>query len=139
MGENLQKYPDLPELYLVLCDPGVCASTPDVFKNMDFRLTSKHNYNKNTGLNVLSRGQWVDNGEKLHNDLEASASSLYPEIGSAKEEMEYLLQRNVHMSGSGSSLFALFSGPKAAREAYGLLAKKWSRGVKKIFLTSLKH
>jgi 4-diphosphocytidyl-2-C-methyl-D-erythritol kinase len=139
VGETLKKYTDLPELYLVLCDPGVSASTRDVFKNLDFRLTTKHNYYKNTGLNALLRGQGGDNGEKLHNDLEASACKLYPEIGSAKEEMEFLLQQDVYMSGSGSSLFALFSGPEAARNAYELLAKKWLQGPKKIFLTSLRR
>lgn len=139
VGETLKKYEDLPELYLVLCDPGVSASTSDVFKNMDFRLTSGRNYNMNTGLNALVEGQGGDSRERLHNDLEVSACSLYPEIGSAKEEMEFLLQRNVYMSGSGSSLFALFTGPEDARKAYGLLAKKWSRGAKKIYLTSLKR
>ena len=137
VGEILQKYSDLPEFYLVLCDPGVSASTSDVFKNMDFRLTSGRNYNMNTGLNALVEGQGGDSRERLHNDLEVSACSLYPEISSAKEEMEFLLQRNVYMSGSGSSLFALFTGPEDARKAYGLLAKKWSRGPRKIFLTSL--
>ncbi|MCP4720493.1 MAG: 4-(cytidine 5'-diphospho)-2-C-methyl-D-erythritol kinase [Desulfobacteraceae bacterium] len=139
VGEVLKKYLNLPELYLVLCDPGVSASTRDVFENMDFRLTSRHNYNMNTGLNALLGEQRGDKGERLHNDLEASACSLYPEISSAKEEMEFLLQRNVYMSGSGSSLFALFSGPKAARKAYALFAKKWSRGPKNIFLTSLRR
>lgn len=139
VGERLEKYSNLSEFYLVLCDPGVSASTSDVFKNLKFRLTSRHNYNKNTGLNALVGGQGVDNREKLHNDLEVSACSLYPEIGSVKEEMEFLLERNVYMSGSGSTLFALFSGPEDARNAYGLLAKKWSGGSKKIFLTSLKR
>ncbi len=139
VGEILKKYDDLPELYLVLCDPGVSASTSNVFKNMDFRLTSWRNYNMTTGLNVLVEGQGGDSRERLHNDLEASACSLYPEIASAKEEMEFLLQRNVYMSGSGSSLFALFAGPGDARKAYGLLARKWSGGPEKIFLTSLKR
>lgn len=139
VGERLEKHPDLPELYLVLCDPGVSASTPDVFKNLDFRLTSRLNYNMNTGLNALLGEQEGDGREKLHNDLEVSACSLYPEIASAKEEMEFLLKRDVYMSGSGSTLFALFSGPDNARKAYEMLAKKWAKGYKNIFLTSLKR
>ena len=139
VGERLEKYSNLPDLYLVLCDPGVPASTVDVFKNSVFRLTSGPDYNMNTGLNALLRGQGVEGREKLHNDLEASACRLYPEIGSAKEEMEFLLKRNVYMSGSGSSLFALFSGPETAGKAYELLAEKWSQGPKKVFLTSLRR
>lgn len=139
VGETLEKYDDLPKFHLVLCDPGVSASTSDVFKNLKFRLTSRRNYNMNTRLNALVGGQGGDSREKLHNDLEVSACSLYPKIASVKEEMEFLLERNVYMSGSGSTLFALFTGPEDARKAYGLLAKKWSKGSKKIFLTSLKR
>jgi len=139
VGEKLEKYPGLPFLYLVLCDPGVSASTADVFKNMDFRLTSRTKYNINTGLNVLPRGQGGDRGEKLHNDLEWSACNLYPEIALAKKEMELLLQRDVYMSGSGSSLFALFSGPETAEKGYELLEKKWVQGPRKIFLSSFRQ
>lgn len=139
VGEKLTNYPDLPAWYLIVCDPGVPASTPDVFKNMNFRLTSKDNYNINSGLNALSRGQGCESRGKLHNDLEASACKLYPEIRAAKEQMEFLLQKDVYMSGSGSSLFALFPGHEDARKAYELLAEKWSMGSKKIFLTSLKR
>jgi len=139
VGEKLTRYPDLKGWYLVLCYPGVSASTPDVFKNMNFRLTSKHNYNINSGLNALSRGRGCESRGKLHNDLEASACKLYPEIRATKEQMECLLQKDVYMSGSGSSLFALFSGQEDARKAYELLAEKWSMGLKKIFLTSLKR
>ncbi len=139
VGERLEKYPDLPELYLVLCDPGVSASTSDVFKNLDFRLTSRRNYNMNTGLNALLGELRGDGREKLHNDLEVSACSLYPGIASVKEEMEVLLKRNVYMSGSGSSLFALFFGPDDAKKAYEMLAKKWAKGYKNVFLTSLRR
>jgi len=139
VGEILEKYSNLPELYLVLCDPGVAASTADVFKNIDFRLTSRHNYNMNTGLNALLRGQGSDKRVRLHNDLEKSACTLYPGIASAKREMEFLLQKDVCMSGSGSVLFALFSGLETAEKAYGLLTKKWSKGPEKVFLTSLRR
>jgi len=139
VGEKLKKYPGLPCFNLVLCDPGVAASTADVFKNMDFRLTSRTKYNINTGLNVLPRGQGGDRGEKLHNDLEWSACNLYPEIVLAKKEMELLLQRDVYMSGSGSSLFALFSGPETAGKGYELLEKKWVQGSRKIFLSSFRQ
>jgi len=136
VGEKLEKISDLRQCYLVLCDPGVSASTAVVFKNIDFRLTSKQKYNMNTGLNVPLRGQEFDVKARLHNDLEKSACRLYPEIKAAKEEMALLLQRNVHMTGSGSSLFALFSTRENAEKAYDRLSKKWGAGKKKVFLSS---
>lgn len=147
-GEKLKKYSDLPGSYLVLCDPGVSASTADVFKNLDLRLTSAPKYNKNTGLNALSPGMGpggmglrdmrIDDRDKWQNDLEASACGLYPEIAAAKQEMERILQTRVHMSGSGSSLFALFSGREDAGKAYELLAQKWYQGPQKVFLSSFR-
>ncbi len=144
VGEKLVKYPDLPFFYLVLCCPGVSASTAAVFKNMDLRLTSEPEYNKNTGLNALSRGGGpeglkADGRDEWHNDLESSACRLYPEIASAKQEMELMLQRKVYMSGSGSSLFALFSRLGPARKGYELLAQKWEQGPKKVFLSSVRR
>lgn len=135
VGEKLVLYEDLPPLYLVVCDPGVPASTAEVFKNYDFKLTSGPRYNMNTGLNLLSKGQGVWGRENLQNDLEGSACELYPEIGSAKEEMGMLLQRKVYMSGSGSSLFALYPGAEEARQAYALLDKKWSGKNKEVYLS----
>lgn len=142
-GERLEKYPDLPFFHLVLCDPGVSASTADVFKNMDLRLTSSRKYNKNTGLNALSPGMGlgdfrVDDPDQWQNDLEASACRLYPVIGSTKQEMESILQTRVYMSGSGSSLFALFSEQEEAGKAYELLAQRWCQGPQKVFLSSFR-
>jgi len=91
-----------------------------------------------TGLNVLSRGQKTDIRNYLHNDLEESACRLYPEIRETKEEMELLLQRKVYMTGSGSSLFALFSTRQEAKKAYTGLERKWANSKRNIFLSSFK-
>ena len=136
VGEKLERISDLKPCYLVLCDPGIAASTASVFKNIDFRLTSKQKYNMNTGLNVPLRGQRFDVRARLHNDLEKSACGLYPDIKEAKEEMALLLQRNVHMTGSGSSLFTLFLTRENAEKAYDRLLKNWVTGKKKVFLSS---
>ncbi len=139
VGEQLTPCFDLPAYYLVLCSPGVGASTEKVFKKLNFGLTFYPKYNKNTGSNMLPLGQELDGREELHNDLEGSACSLYPGISSAKKEMELLLKRNVYMSGSGSSLFALFSGCDAARAGYELLKGAWSNDPKQVFLSRIRQ
>jgi 4-diphosphocytidyl-2-C-methyl-D-erythritol kinase len=73
----------------------------------------------------------------LHNDLEGPACSLYPEIGTAKKEMALLLQRNVYMSGSGSSLFALYSDHDMAESSYEKLLQARSENMKFIFLSRI--
>ncbi len=138
VGERLERVESLRPFYLVLCDPGVAASTSLVYKNMDFRLTSNQNYTMNTGLNALLQGKGFDLRELLHNDLEESACRLYPEIKQTKEEMEFLLKQKVVMTGSGSSLFALFSTREAAAGGCDRLHEKWAKGNRRVFLSSFK-
>ncbi|MBU2627686.1 MAG: 4-(cytidine 5'-diphospho)-2-C-methyl-D-erythritol kinase, partial [Proteobacteria bacterium] len=136
VGERLEKVPKLKPYHLVLCDPGIASSTSKVYKNIDLRLTRNQKYYRNTGLNVPLRGQEIDVRGMLHNDLEESSCRLYPEIKETKEEMELLLQRSVYMTGSGSSLFALFSAREDAKRGYERLFKKWAKSKRKLFLSS---
>ena len=136
VGERLEKLASLKSYHIVLCDPGVAASTAKVYKNIDYRLTSNQKDNIKTGLNVPLRGQEFDVRDQMHNDLEESACRLYPEIKETKEEMAVLLQRKVYMTGSGSSLFALFSARENAEKGFELLLKKWARSKRKVFLSS---
>lgn len=139
VGEKLEKIEVLKPYYLVLCDPGVHASTAKVYKNIDFKLTRNQKYNMNTGLSVLLKGVDFDVRDIMHNELEESACRLYPEIRETKEEMELLLERKVFMTGSGSSLFALFTKHGNAAKGYEKLLSKWNKSNKKIFLSSFKH
>jgi len=136
IGEKLEKPPDLLPYHLVLCDPGIVAATAAVYKRYDFELTSTQKYNMNAGLNVLLRGREFDAGAWMHNDLEGPACRLYPEIRETKEEMELLLHTKVRMTGSGSSLFALFRAREEAQRGCEILLAKWGGSNRKIFLSS---
>jgi len=139
VGEQLEPCGKLPDGWVIICSPGVAASTVNVFKKLEFGLTFKPVYIMNTGSNALPFDHGFDGKEELHNDLEGPACSLYPEIGSAKEEMALLLQKNVYMSGSGSSLFALYSGRAAAKAGFDRLNKAWSGTGKKVFLSRIEQ
>ncbi len=137
VGERLEACRDLPDGWGVICSPGLSASTIDVFKKLEFGLTFKPVYIMNTGSNALTFGNGFDGREELHNDLEGPACSLYPEIGSTKQEMMLLLKRNLYMSGSGSSLFALYSDRKTAEQGFAKLGRAWSGNGKRLFLTRI--
>lgn len=136
LGEKLEKVTGLRPCSLVLCHPGIGASTANVYKNIDFRLTLNQKYNRYTGLNVPLQGQGFDLKAGLHNDLEESACRLYPVISETKQEMESLLQRRVYMTGSGSSLFSLFSVREKAEEGYARLKRKWANSRRQVFVSS---
>ena len=136
IGERLEKVDNLKFYHLVLCDPGVAASTAMVYKNIDYRLTLNQKYNIYAGLNEQLLGLEFDVRDQMHNDLEESARRLYPEIKKTKEEMAVLLQRKVYMTGSGSSLFALFSARENAQKGFEKLLKTCAGSKKKVFLSS---
>lgn len=135
VGEKLAPCRQMLPLSVILVNPGVSASTGNVFRKLEFGLTFVPSYIINPSSNALPFGKKLDGREILHNDLEESACSLYPEIGSAKKETALLLRRNVYMSGSGSSLFALYSDHEAAEKDYEQLLKTRSENMKFVFLS----
>ncbi len=139
VGETLKPVPKLFPCHVVVCDPGVAVSTGRVFQTHDLCLTSSKEYTIKTASNILSKGQDVDIRPYLHNDLEAATFSVYPEVRDARDELTQLLQRPVFMSGSGGSLFALFSNEKKARQGYDRLAAHWVKEKRRVFLTALQQ
>lgn len=73
----------------------------------------------------------------LHNDLEAAAFRAYPEVGTARDDMAQVLSRPVLMSGSGGSLFSLFSDEESALRACDLLRKSWIGKNRQVFVAAL--
>ncbi len=137
VGEKLVPCRQMPELSAIVVNPGVAASTVKVFRELEFGLTFAPSYNINPCSNALPFGNKLDGREILHNDLERPACSLYPGISVAKKEMALLLQRSVYMSGSGSSLFALYSDHDVAEEDYEQLLKARTENMKFVFLSKI--
>ncbi len=135
VGEKLLPCRHFPRLSVLLVSPGVLASTANVFRKLEFGLTFTPSYTINSSSNALPFGKTLDGRLVLHNDLEDPACCLYPDIGFAKKEMELLLERNIYMSGSGSSLFALYSDHAVAAVDYERLMQADLKNVKDVFLT----
>lgn len=137
VGEKLVPCRQMPNLSVIIVNPGVPASTVNVFRKLEFGLTFTPSYTIKPSSNALPFREKLDGREILHNDLEGPACSLYPEIGTAKKEMALLLERNVYMSGSGSSLFALYSDHEVAERDYERLSQVRSENMKFIFLSRI--
>lgn len=142
IGEKLEECSVLVPYHVLICYPGVFASTAKVFKNIDIKLTSKRKFDidvrLNNWLDIWNKALKVDAAKYLHNDLENAAYKLYPDILHTKEEMECVLSEKVSMTGSGSSLFAFFADYTKAQKAYSLLLDKFEGSLKEVVLTSFK-
>jgi 4-diphosphocytidyl-2-C-methyl-D-erythritol kinase len=121
IGEVLTPAPALPDVGIVLVNPGVAISTPSVFRARSgafsgpayFPATGWH------GCDAL-----VAALRTTRNDLEPAARLLAPSIGQVLDTLgETPGCRLARMSGSGATCFGLFATPEAARAAVRTIAR----------------
>jgi 4-diphosphocytidyl-2-C-methyl-D-erythritol kinase len=116
VGEILMPAPPLPQVGLVLVNPGVAVPTPGVFRARSGVVFSE--------VACFPFAGWGDvlalaaDLRGVRNDLQAAACTIAPVIGDVLDELGSLpgclLAR---MSGSGATCFGLFASAGAAREA----------------------
>ncbi|MBC9247813.1 4-(cytidine 5'-diphospho)-2-C-methyl-D-erythritol kinase [Paracoccus sp. 11-3] len=122
VGEIITPLSALPALPLVLVNPGVGVSTPQVFKAMATRdnppLPPIPKFNDLTGLvNWLTR---------TRNDLEAPACQICPQISDVLQVLAASGAIFSRMSGSGATCFGLYDSPaKAEMAAQSLKQHGW--------------
>ncbi|WP_072573783.1 4-(cytidine 5'-diphospho)-2-C-methyl-D-erythritol kinase [Granulibacter bethesdensis] len=126
IGERLEALPALPEIGLLLANPGVPVSTPEVFRNREAGFTPEA---------TLTTSGWPDMAALLRdlavsrNDLQPPAMRLCPAIGTLIRVLEGLPgARLTRMSGSGATCFTLFDHPDAARDAAQVLQAQSGSG-----------
>lgn len=122
IGEVLTPAPAMPEYGILLVNPGIAVSTPEVFRCRTGAFSAAAS---------LPPG-WPDahamaaDLAALGNDLEAPATQLRPEI---LDVLAWLRTRPgcllARMSGSGATCFALFSTAAAARHEAGAAPADW--------------
>jgi 4-diphosphocytidyl-2-C-methyl-D-erythritol kinase len=72
---------------------------------------------------------WEDLVPSVSNDFEGAWEGARPEIGAIKKELYAVGARTAGLSGSGSAVFGLFDGAKAAWEARGMLSREDGRAL----------
>lgn len=111
IGEKLTPLPGLPPAWVVLVNPHIPVSTAWVYQNL--RLTERK------ALTTIP-DSFADIRELcalLSNDLEAVTIPAFPVIGEIKEQLIALGACSSLMSGSGPTVFGLFSDEAAAQAA----------------------
>jgi len=113
IGEQLKPFCKLPPYPVLLLYPGVSVSTAEVYKNLDLGLTNCKKKLKDFALEQRP----FDAALHLCNDLETVTLNRYPQVKAAKEALDGRGALGVSMSGSGSTVFALFADTGTARRA----------------------
>lgn len=125
VGEKLRPLEHIPKLWLLLVNPGIHVATSWVYQNLN--LTSEKVAAK---LPFLYKSA-EDVCSILSNDLESVTLRRYPVIMEIKEKMMAAGADGALMSGSGSTVFAIFSTESAANNALGSLSfdSNWFKTV----------
>lgn len=123
IGDKLKAYQGLESFKILLVFPGFSISTAKVYKNLNLGLTNC----KKKLRSFLLNEQSFDPRCHLCNDLESTAASMCPGIFTAKEALLRHGALGALMSGSGSTVFGLFSDSDTAFKANRALAEndKW--------------
>jgi 4-diphosphocytidyl-2-C-methyl-D-erythritol kinase len=130
IGEKIEPYHGLTPSPVVLIFPGFGVSTEMVYNNLTLGLTNCAETITCTCLN-----QQGFNAERhLYNDLESVTVSKYPAILSVKEVLLQHGAKGALMSGSGPTVFGIFSEPGLAQDAAKIISEnqKWQ-----VFLAEL--
>lgn len=107
IGERIEPLPTLPVLPVLLVNPRVAVSTPQVFKALKSKENSEMMAMPAAFANAAVLVDWLS---AQRNDLQAPAIAIAPVIGTALSALETLegcaLAR---MSGSGATCFGIFA------------------------------
>jgi 4-diphosphocytidyl-2-C-methyl-D-erythritol kinase len=119
IGEELTPVEHLPSFAMVMINPLIAVSTPEIFRRLERRdnppappvppLPATH-------------GDWLSFLCTLRNDLQPPARALVPEIGQLCETLTAQGARLARMSGSGATCFGIFENRHAAERAAAQLA-----------------
>jgi 4-diphosphocytidyl-2-C-methyl-D-erythritol kinase len=120
IGERLSAFREVPRLWLIILYPNFSVSTAWAYRNLSSKLTKAI---ANTSMNSWP-GSPANLSKLLINDLETVTMGRYPRIGILKEELARQGAVGTLMSGSGSSVFGIFSSRRNAQCAWRRLRKE---------------
>lgn len=119
IGEKLKPYNRLKPLKVLLVYPGFGVSTAGVYEKLNLGLTKyektlKDVHFETAGLNIA---------EYACNDLETVTLAAHPDLLAIKEKLLSLGAQSALMSGSGPTIFGLFSEKTRAQKANDSLTR----------------
>jgi len=134
IGEKLTPLPKAPECHLLVAKPDINVSTKYVYEHLDAVGVTKHP-DIDGMVNAIERGSLQGIIERLGNVLETVTISAYPVISVIKDRMKELGAQGSLMSGSGPTVFGIFTEQEKAIRAYEEI--KSEQLAKQLFVTKL--
>jgi 4-diphosphocytidyl-2-C-methyl-D-erythritol kinase len=127
-GERLLQLPPLPAAPVLLLTPSTPVVTGEAYGWVDAARQSAGRRGA-VALDLDSLGHWGDIGRMAGNDFESPVFGRHPEIRAAFEALAGTRPLVCRMSGSGSTLFAIYRSAPDRDDAQMMLGRKHGRLV----------
>lgn len=134
IGEKLTKLKPLPKCYVLIAKPGISVSTKFVYGNLVADEIETHP-DIDGIIEAINNADILSVADRLGNVLEDVTIKEYPVIDELKQFMKAKGALNSLMSGSGPTVFGIFTDREAADKAYREL--KGDLRAKQVYLTSI--
>ncbi len=123
IGEKLESVKSLENVWVLLSKPNIGVSTRDVYKAYDRHEVRRHP-NTTAVIEAAAKSDLQGLSKEMYNVLEEVTTSLYPMVSEVKRKIHQSGASAVMMSGSGPTVFGLFTSYDRAQKAEKQL-KKW--------------
>lgn len=133
IGEKLTPLPPAPNCHLLVAKPNINVSTKYVYEHLDAGASVIHPDIDGMTEAIKSK-QLQGIVDRLGNVLETVTVEEYPVIAQLKQKMLELGALGSLMSGSGPTVFGIFTDEAAAQKAYAEFQK--ITDLKQVFLTT---
>ena len=133
IGEQLTALPPMPDCYLLVAKPDINVSTKYVYTTLDAAPILFHPDIDGMTAAIFA-GDLTGITARLGNVLETVTVPAHPIISKIKEKFLELGSDGVLMSGSGPTVFGIFSDKTAAEKAYASMKQSSLAG--QVFLTT---
>ncbi len=120
IGEILTPIRKLPDCGILIAKPGIDVSTGYVYNAFD-ALKEKYHPDVDAMIKAIEAGDIAAVAANLGNSLEGVTQAEYPVIAEIKKAMIKSGALGSLMSGSGPTVFGIFSDIKAAQKAAGII------------------
>ena len=132
IGDKLEAWENPLKLNVVLINPFFPLSTKLVYESLNLRLTKKQINYSIPPFSALS-----DITREMHNDLETASLKMHPELTDIKQLLLRHGALSAMMSGSGPTVFGIFTDENTARKAAEAINKEVPRQFHVFFAQSL--
>lgn len=133
IGEQLTPLPPMPPCHVLVAKPDISVSTKYVYEHLD-SVGIPHHPDIDGMVTAIREGRLQGITDRMENVLESVTVPAYPIIESIKGKMLELGASASLMSGSGPTVFGIFTKRPAAEYAFRQL--KTAGLAKQVFLTA---